>query len=300
MRLSLVRRARYGARVFVKPFRYERAESFAHACDLLRSADGYAKVIAGGQSLLPMMNLGLLELDAIVDLGPVPDARSIEVEDGYITIGALARHAHLAMSEALATSQPLIPAAVAWIGSSRIRNRGTLGGSLAHSDPSAELPLVMTALGAEYTLTNGSDTRTVRADEFHVSYFTSALAEDELLTWVRVPTLGPGWGWGFAEIARRKGDFALASAAALARVADGRVVEARLALGGVQERPMRFGAVESAVTGATTADLDARIGPIEGLAPVSDTSASAEHRAHLARVLAVRALTDAIRRGEAA
>jgi len=133
-----------------------------------------------------------------------------------------------------------------------------------------------------------------------VSYFTTALAEDELVTSVRVPTLGPGWGWGFAEIARRKGDFALASAAALVRVVGGRVVESRLALGGVQERAMRFGAVESAVTGATVDELDARIGPIDGLAPVSDTSASAEHRARLARVLAVRALTDAVRRGAAA
>lgn len=285
--------------MFVKPFRYERAESLAHACDLLRSAEGYAKVIAGGQSLIPLMNLGLLELDLVVDISRV-DERSASLEDGYLTIGALVPHAGLLMPGPTIAAQPLIPAAVAWIGSSRIRNRGTLGGSLAHSDPSAELPLVMTALGAEYTLTNGTSERTMSADEFHVSYFTSALADDELLASVRVPVLGPGWGWGFAEVARRKGDFALASAAALARVADGRVVEARLALGGVHERPMRFGAVESAISGATADELDARVGPIEGLAPVSDTSASSEHRAHLARVLAVRALTDAVKRGEAA
>ncbi|MEX0983764.1 MAG: FAD binding domain-containing protein [Actinomycetota bacterium] len=285
--------------MFVKPFRYERAESLAHACELLRSAEGYAKVIAGGQSLLPLMNLGLLELDLLIDISRVDD-RSSGLEDGYITLGAGLRHGDLLLGSPVMDRQPLIPAAAAWIGSSRIRNRGTLGGSLAHSDPSAELPLVMTALGAEYTLTNGTSERTVSADEFHVSYFTSALEEDELLASVRVPVLGPGWGWGFAEVARRKGDFALASAAALARVADGRVVEARLALGGVHERPMRFGAVESAISGATADELGARVGPIEGLAPVSDTSASAEHRAHLARVLAVRALTDAVRRGEAA
>ncbi len=287
--------------MFVKPFRYERAESLAHACDLLRSADGYAKAIAGGQSLLPLMNLGLLEVDEVVDLSAIAEARGVTMgDDGFAAIGALTRHRELERDEALAAAQPLITAAVAWIGSSRIRNRGTLGGSLAHSDPSAELPLVMTALGAEYTLTNGTDERTVRADEFHVSYFTSALEEDELVASVRVPVLGPGWGWGFAEVARRKGDFMLAAAAVIARVADGRVVEARLALGGVHERPMRFGAVESAVAGATSDELDGRIGPIEGSAPVSDTSASAEHRAHLARVLAVRALTDAMTRGEAA
>ena len=286
--------------MFVKPFRYERADSLAHACELLRGSDGYAKVIAGGQSLLPMMNLGLLELDTVVDIGAIAGARGVQVgDDGYATIGSLTRHRELEFDATLAALVPLVPAAVAWIGSPRIRTRGTLGGSLTHSDPSAELPLVMTALGAEYTVTNGTVERTVRADEFHVSYFTSALEEDELLASVRVPVLGPGWGWGFAEVSRRRGDFALAAAAALARVDGGRVVEARLALGGVQERPMRIGAVEAALSGATAGELDERIGPIEGLAPVSDTSASAEHRSHLARVLAVRALTDAVRRGEA-
>ncbi|HVF08127.1 MAG TPA: FAD binding domain-containing protein, partial [Actinomycetota bacterium] len=167
-------------------------------------------------------------------------------------------------------------------------------------DPAAELPLVMTALGAEYELTTGAGTRVVRADEFHVSYFTSALADDELIASVRVPTLGPGWGWGFAEISRRRGDFAIAAAAAIARVADGRIVEARLALGGVHERPIRIGEIESATSGAEASQLDDRIGPVEGLQPVTDTSASAEHRNRLARVLAVRALTDAAARGRAA
>jgi carbon-monoxide dehydrogenase medium subunit len=155
----------------------------------------------------------------------------------------------------------------------------------------------MTALGAEYMLTDGRAERVVRADEFHVTYFTSALAEDELVASARVPALGPGWGWGFAEVARRKGDFALVAAAALARVADGHVVEARLALGGVGERAMRMGAIEAAATGARVEELPDRIGPVEGIAPVTDTNASAEHRRHLSRVLAVRVLADAVRRG---
>jgi CO/xanthine dehydrogenase FAD-binding subunit len=286
--------------VFVKPFRYERADSLAAACDLLRSAEGYAKVLAGGQSLLPLMNLGLLDLDSVIDISSIDEGRGVQVEDGFVTIGALTRHVELLRDPTLGERQPLIPAATGWIGSARVRSRGTLGGSLVHSDPAAELPLVMVALGAEYTLTTGDATRIVRADEFHVSYFTSTIAEDELMASVRVPALGPGWGWGFAEVARRRGDFALAAAATIVRVADGQVVEARVALGGVHERPIRLGAVESAVTGATRADLPERVGPIEGIEPVSDTSATAAHRRRLAAVVTSRAIADAVERGEAA
>jgi aerobic carbon-monoxide dehydrogenase medium subunit len=233
-------------------------------------------------------------------VGHLSDERTVDVDDGYLTIGALARHADLVRDPALGQHQPLIPAAAGWIGSPRIRSRGTLGGSLVHSDPAAELPLVMVTVGADYTLTTGRTTRTVRADEFHVSYFTSAVADDEVLTSVRVPMLGPGWGWGFAEVARRRGDFALAAAAALVRIADGRVVESRVGLGGVNERPMRVGPVEVALSGATREEVPDLVGPIAGIEPVSDTLASAEQRARLARVVTIRAVADAIERGEAA
>lgn len=286
--------------MFVKPFRYERVDSLAAACDLLRASDGYAKVLAGGQSLMPLMNLGLLQLDEVIDIGRIAEGRGVHAEDGYLTIGALTRHAELLRDPTLVERQPLIPAAAGWIGSARIRSQGTLGGSLVHSDPAAELPLVMVALGADYRLTTGTATRTVRADEFHVSYFTSSIADDELIESVHVPSLGPGWGWGFAEVSRRRGDFALAAAACLVRVADRQVVEARVALGGVHDRPIRLGAVESAITGATRVDVSRRIGPIDGITPVSDTSATAAHRHRLATVLAIRAVTDAIERGEAA
>ena len=286
--------------MFVKPFRYERVETLPEACDRLRSAEGYTKVLAGGQSLLPLINLGLVELDGVIDIGHVAGAAAVRANDGYVDIGALTRHEDLVRDATLRDRQPLLPAAAGWIGSRRIRSRGTIGGSLVHSDPAAELPLVMVALGAEYALTTAAVTRIVRADEFHVSYFTSSIQDDELIESIRVPTLGPGWGWGFAEIARRRGDWAVAAAASVVRVADGRVVEARVALGGVHERPMRLGAVESVITGASREELDDRVGPIDGIEPVSDTSASAEHRRRLARVLAVRAIADAVDRGAAA
>lgn len=283
--------------MFVKPFRYERAESIGHACELLRAYGPGAKVIAGGQSLMPMMNLGVLDLDAVVDVSRVHEARDVREEDGFLVLGALTRHRDLERDGVVARRQPLLADAVRWVGSPRVRTRGTLGGSLAHSDPAAELPLVMTTLGAEYTVTDGATERIVRADEFHLSYFTNALSEDELLASVRVPALGPDWGWGFAEVSRRRGDFALVAAAALARVVDGHVLESRLALGGVGERPIRMGALEASVGGASAEDVESRIASVDGIDPVTDTSASAEHRRHLARILAVRALTAAFSRG---
>ncbi len=286
--------------MFVKPFRYERAESLAEACDALRSHAGSAKVVAGGQSLLPMMNLGLIELEAMIDVSRLSEAGGVALDGGYLRIGALTRHRELERDPLVAEHQPLLAAAARNVGSSRVRNRGTLGGSLAHSDPAAELPLAMTALGAEYGLTDGRSSRQVPAVEFHVSYFTTALHDDELVESVRVPTIGPGWGWGFAEVSRRPGDFAIAGAAALIRLAGGEIVESRVAVGGVSERPIRLGAAESSITGARAGEIEARIGPIEGIEPVTDASASADHRRRLARVLVVRAVSDACRRSEEA
>lgn len=287
--------------MFVKPFRYQRVTSLAEASAVLRDAGGAAKVIAGGQSLVPMMNMGLLDLEVVVDVSRVKEATGVTEDGGYLRIGALTRHRQVQADSLVTTYQPLLAAAASNVGSSRIRTRGTIGGSLAHSDPAAELPLAMTALGADYELTDGYTVRTVPADEFHLSYYTTALAEDELIASIRVPKLGPGWGWGFQEVSRRPGDFAIVAAAVLLRVAGGQIVESRVALGGVSERPLRLGAVESAVSGAQAEDLPGRVGPIDGLDPVTDTSATAGHRHHLARVLTLRALADAFARaGEAA
>jgi carbon-monoxide dehydrogenase medium subunit len=286
--------------MFVKPFRYERADTLADAAAMLRGAGGSAKVLAGGQSLLPMMNLGLLDLDALVDVTHVAGGDTIARDDGYLSIGALATYRAVERDPAVIAGQPLLPAAIGWVGSSRIRSRGTIGGSLAHSDPAAELPLAMVVTGAEYDLTDGASVRTVKAGEFHESYFTTVLADDELIERVRVPVLGPGWGWGFAEISRRRGDFALVASAALVRVSGGSIVEARVGLAGVGERPARVGAVEIAVEGADAWSIDARVGELDGLDPVSDVSATAAHRQRLARVLTVRALTEAAMRGQEA
>jgi aerobic carbon-monoxide dehydrogenase medium subunit len=286
--------------VYTRAFRYERAGDLASACAALRRHGDGAKVIAGGQSLLPMINVGLAAPEVVVDISRVGQAREVTASDGYLTIGALVTHRELIASEVARASQPLLGAAAAHIGNSRVRNRGTLGGSLAHSDPAAELPVVMTALGASYELTDGRASREVRAEEFAVTVFTTELEPDELLVAARVPVLGPEWGWSFREVSRRRGDFAVVSAAALVRSAGGAIVESRLALGGVADRPVRLAAVEAALAGATAGEIASRVGQIEGISPFTDTSATAEYRAHLARVLSVQALEHAFARSEEA
>ncbi len=285
--------------MYTRAFRYERADDLQTACDALRRFGEGAKVIAGGQSLLPLINVGLAAPEVVVDISRLPQAREIVLDDGYLSIGALVTHRALAASLAARAAQPLLGAAASHIGNARVRNRGTLGGSLAHGDPAAELPLVMIALGASYELTDGRSTRNVRSEEFAVTLFTTQLEPDELLLAARVPVLGPGWGWSFSEVSRRRGDFAMVSAAALVRSTAGTIIEARLALGGVADRPVRLGAVEASMSGAAGQDIADRVGPIEGIRPFGDTSASAGYRTHLARVLAVRALQQAYRRSEA-
>jgi len=282
--------------VFTRPFRYERAERLADACSLLREYGEGAKVIAGGQSLMPLINLGLVQPDVVIDISRAAGQRDLRAADGYLTVGALATHADLAADRLVADAQPLLGAAARLVGNARVRSRGTLGGSLAHGDPAAELPLVMTALGASYELTNGAQTRTVAAQEFHVTFMTTQLEEDELITSVRLPTLGPGWGWSFLEVSRRDGDFAMAAVAVLVRVADGLIVESRVAVGGVSDRPVRLADVETSLSGATPAQIGDRVGPLQGIRPVTDAGASAGYRAQLCRVLVTRALTAACHR----
>lgn len=284
--------------MYSRRFQYLRAESLADACEIMRRHGDGAKVLAGGQSLLPMANVGLVAPEVLVDISRVADAGGMVRQDGYVVIGALTTHSELVASQLLATHQPLVPAAARHIGNDRVRNRGTLGGSLAHSDPAGELPLVMTAMGATYEVTDGASTREVKAEEFAVGFLTTELEPDEILVAARVPVLGPGWGWSFCEMSRRRGDFAVVAAAALVRSAGGAVVEARLALGGVADRPLRLGAVEASLAGATYDEIRTRVGPMEAIRPVSDTNAGAGYRRHLAGVLAVRSLEEAYRRSE--
>jgi CO/xanthine dehydrogenase FAD-binding subunit len=300
--------------MFVKPFHYLRAQSVEEAVRLL-SENSDAKLLAGGQSLMPLINLGLAQVDAVIDISPIVSLEGVTLETGdrpagqsqaadELRIGALTRHRTLELDQTVRKSQPLLAEAVRHVGNPRVRNLGTLGGSLAHNDPAAELPLVMQVLDAECTVSNGGGTRTVPADEFFVSPFTTALHEDELLVSVRVPPLLDGWGWGFHEFALRTGDFAIVAAAAIARCSsgpDGRengVIESvRAGLAGVADRAIRCRAFEAAAWVVEVDKLEDVAEAVEDdIDPVDDPLASAAYKRHLARVLTVRAVRDACRR----
>ncbi len=287
--------------MFLKPFRYARAADVAEACDLLRREEG-SKVLAGGQSLLPLMHTGLVEPELLVDISHIADMTGLSRRDGYLELGALTRHAELASSQDVRAGQPLLAQAASHVGNPRVRNRGTIGGSLAHADPAAELPLALTALGATLVATDGSSAREIKSDELALSYLSTQLAPDEIVTRVRVPVLGPGWGWSFSELSRRTGDFAIVAVAVLLRSADGCVLEARVAAAGVGARPTRLGGVEAALSGATRAELHGRIGDAPAVSaevdPVSDGVASADYRRHLLTVFVRRGIDQAFARSE--
>jgi aerobic carbon-monoxide dehydrogenase medium subunit len=208
------------------PFDYLRPDSVPAALAALAEHPD-AKVLAGGQSLLTLMNLRLARPTLLVDIGGLAELDRVFSDDEDVLIGALVRHRRVETDPGLRALVPLAAAAAGHIGHVGIRNRGTLGGTLAHADPAAELPLVMVTLGATCYLESRADgVRAVPAEEFFLSYYTSALRPDELLTWVRVPRPRPGQGWGFVEVARRHGDFAMAGAAAVVDLAAGGEVRA--------------------------------------------------------------------------
>lgn len=283
------------------PFRYARPKSLAEALTLLAAGGDEAKLLAGGQSLVPMLNMRLVRPAVLVDLNTVPGLEGIAAApDGGLMLGALVRHADVASSPLVHDRAPLLAEAARHVGHAAIRNRGTLGGSLAHADPAAELPAVLVALDAELILTGPGAARSVPASAFFLGLLSTALGVSEILTEIRVPAQGPGWG--FAELARRHGDFALAGVAAVVRTRAGRpgqCEEAVLVGFGVGDRPMRLTPSERIAAGAgLDAETAARAAAAAGLAcdPPDDVHASGEYRRHLATVLAERALLQAFGR----
>jgi CO/xanthine dehydrogenase FAD-binding subunit len=215
------------------PFTYVRAESVEHAVNTLRAHGGEAKLLAGGQSLVPALNMRLARPTVLVDLNRVPDLDRVDEENGDLRIGALVRQSAAERAPLVRDRCPLLAESLPLVGHFVTRNRGTIGGSIAHADAAAELPLALVALGGSVITT----LRTIPAADFFVGHFTTALAEDELVVATTWPRGRPGEGSAIVEFAPRHGDFALASAACVLRVENGAVAEARLAVGSVTERP---------------------------------------------------------------
>jgi len=255
------------------------------------------KVLAGGQSLMPMLNLRLAQPMTLLDINGLHGAwGSIELGTGCMQVGALVRQRAAERSPVVAEHCPLLAEALPHVAHVQIRNRGTVGGSIAHADPSAELPAVALALDAQLQVIGPQGERQVAASEFFRGFLTTDLAADEMLSRIDFPRLAPGTGTCFLEVSRRRGDFALVAAAAVLTVRDGLIVAARLAFAGVASGPVLSSEAESTLIGAEPSPqvLDAAAhSAAEALSPPADVHGSANYRRHLARVLARSALTTA-------
>jgi carbon-monoxide dehydrogenase medium subunit len=280
------------------PFDYHAPRQLKDAAELLASLPN-AKILAGGQSLVPMLNFRYVVVDHLVDLGGISDLRGIAVGDGRLRIGAMMRQRELELAPEIAEHCPLMADALRHVGHRQTRNRGTIGGSLAHADPAAELPAVCAAYDAVIHAASIRGIRQLPYREFATGFMATALEPDEMIAAIDLPIWRAGHGYGFQEFARRHGDFALAGAAALLDVGAGNIVRrAALALCGVAALPVRVEAAEARLIGQPLdADLIRSAAAAAWLIePMSDIHAGAEYRRHLAQVLSARALTDAAQR----
>jgi CO/xanthine dehydrogenase FAD-binding subunit len=276
------------------PFEYCDPTTIAETVNVLQQYGDDAKVLAGGQSLMPLLNFRLARPAAVVDINGVKELDYLRKEDGWLAIGALVRQRTAELSSLVAESCPMLAEALPLIGHFQIRNRGTIAGSLAHADPAAELGAVAVALGAELKIKGPSVYRTVPAEQFFVSYLMTVLAPDELLVEARFPTARPRTGHAFAEFARRHGDFALVGVAAVVEQDEARhCSDVRLVFTGVGPVPLLCTDEKGQLRGEllTRKAMNAFAEQAAGaLKPDSDLHASAEYRRELAAVLAERAL----------
>lgn len=277
------------------PFDYHAPRTLEEATGLLASLEN-AKVLAGGQSLVPMLNFRYVIVDHLVDLAKVEGLTGISVTNGVMRIGAMTCQRELEFSEEISEHVPLLQAALKHVGHRQTRNRGTIGGSLVHADPAAEQPAVCAAHDAVVEIAGRRGKRNVKFSEFGGGFMTTVVEPDEIVTAVEIPLWPKGHGYGFHEFARRHGDFAIAGAAVLLDAGSDKVVKrVSLTLCGVATMPIRLPEAEAGLTGKPL-DRDAvhrMIATLEVLEPISDIHATPEYRRHLTEVLLTRALRDA-------
>lgn len=289
----------------MKPVAFElhQPHTAQQAVALLAEHAAEGKVLAGGQSLIPLLNFRLSRPEHVIDLSKVASLRVLQRSLGLLTFGAMVTYAQAQRSPGVAAAAPLVAAALPHIGHQAIRNRGTVGGSVAHGDPAAELPAVMVALEATLVAVSVRGTREIPAGEFFRANLVTALSDDELLTEVRVPAATGITGAAFEEVGRRQGDFALVGAGAQVRLAeDGTVEEARIALAGVSPQPQRAHEAESLLTGARPdPPLLREVADVvrAAVSPSGDLHATAEYRRDVAGTLTARAVGSAVERATA-
>lgn len=285
--------------MYPAPFDYEVAESVGHAVELIREHGDEAKLISGGQSLIPLMRLRLSDPAVLVDLGNLSNLSYIRESGDQLAIGALTHHREIHNSSLVQENCGILSQAAGLLGDPSVQHRGTIGGALAHGDPSGDMPAVMRALEAEITAYGTNGERTISAQDLFVDYLETSLAEDEVVTEVRVPKLGPNTGWSYQKFSRRSQDWAIVGVAAVIERTDsnGNVGSVRIGLAAMGSTPMRASSVEQALSGASYRDLprdivEAAEAADEGTSPTSDTAASEEYRRHLARVMTRRAIQE--------
>ncbi|MEV0211262.1 xanthine dehydrogenase family protein subunit M [Streptomyces sp. NPDC050788] len=272
-------------------FDYARPDSVDEAVGLLAGAGDEAKVLAGGQSLLPLLRLRLAFPELVVDVGRIPELRGVREDGDTLVIGAMTTHHDVIHDPLVRRHAALLASATATVADPAVRHRGTLGGSLAHADPAADLPGVVLALDGELVAQGPGGRRTIPARDFFVDYLQTALAPDELLVEVRLPK-ADDWGFHYEKFHRVAQAYAIVGVAALVRRDDGHIAEARVGLTNMGSTPLRAAAAEAALVGAGDAESVARAteAAAEGARPAQDMSASVEYREHLARVLTRRAV----------
>jgi CO/xanthine dehydrogenase FAD-binding subunit len=276
-------------------FDYARPTTVDEAVALLADSSGEAKLLAGGQSLVPLMNFRLAAPDLLIDLNHVEGLASLEAGNGQLRIGSMTRTRVLELDPLVRESIPVLAAAATWIGHVQIRNRGTVGGSIAHADPAAELPALCLLLDATLVAVSSRGSRVIPAADAFVGFLTTDLLEDEVLTEIRFPMPAPGTAWGFGEYAQRRGDFALSGAAALLAGRDGKDGGTRIVVFGGAERPLRATSAEGVLRGqAATTDLIAQAARVAADETTADDSRpDASYRRVLTETLVRRALEDA-------
>jgi carbon-monoxide dehydrogenase medium subunit len=283
-------------------FSYARATSVGNALELLAAHGDGAKVLSGGQSLMPAMNLRLISPELLVDIGDLAELRGIELNGGVLRIGALTRHVDLATSQEIATHAPLLTEAIAHVAHPAIRNRGTLGGSLAHADPVSELPACMLALNATIIVQGQAGERRIAAADFFTGIYETALSAGELLVAVELPVAQKDSVHFFCEFARRHGDYAIVGVAAQAVVRGSSFADLRIAFFAIGDRPVLAQVaatlIDIAITPAVLSGASAALA--EELDPQEDQQASAAMRRHLAKVLLARCVSGLLGRAELA
>jgi len=278
-------------------FKYIRAQSLEETLSLLADKGSEAKILAGGQSLVPMMNFRVAQPGTLIDIDRVKELDYLRVEGSWLCVGARTRQRTLEQAPLVKEQCPVLALAVKWIGHPQTRNRGTVGGSLVHGDPTAELPLVATLLDAQIVIQKKGKSRTVKPADFFEDMMATRIGEDEILTEVRFPLAPPRSGCGFRELAIRHGDFAIVAAAVqLTLGQDGRFADARVAVSGGGPKSLRITKAEQALVGQKANDKifqEAAACVPDAVNPPADQKASAAYRKEMARVFVQRALDDA-------